>query len=194
MIPLRYHRITFITKNLPPETIVDTEIKTLLIRPMRDDDIKTVHKIDQLSFSLPWPERAYRYENTKNTTSLLRVAEVDQPGGDHRVVGMVVVWLILDEAHIATIAVHPDFRRQGIAARLLLVALEKSLKRGATQAMLEVRASNQAARNLYHRFGFEVVGRRLRYYRDNQEDAVLMNLEVLDEAYLQRLRKTLNLT
>lgn len=165
----------------------------MLIRPMREDDIETVREIDRLSFSLPWPERAYRHEMRKNTTSVLQVAELDQPGEDKRVVGMVVVWLILDEAHIATIAVHPDFRRRGIAEKVLLVALERSLERGARQAMLEVRAGNQAARNLYHRFGFEVVGRRLRYYRDNHEDAVLMNLEALDEAYIHRLRKTLDL-
>lgn len=173
---------------------MDTEITAVLIRPMREDDIQAVREIDQMSFSLPWPERAYRHEITKTTTSFLHVAELDLPIEDNRVIGMVVVWLVLDEAHIATIAVHPDFRRQGIGEKLLLVALEKSLENGATQAMLEVRTSNHAARNLYHRFGFEVVGRRSRYYRDNHEDAVLMNLEVLDQAYIQTMRKALNLT
>jgi ribosomal-protein-alanine N-acetyltransferase len=169
---------------------VDTKITTVHIRAMQERDIPAVREIDRMSFSLPWPERAYRYEITKTTTSLLYVAELDEPGEDGRVVGMVVAWLVLDEAHIATIAVHPDLRRQGIAEKLLLVALEKSLQNGATQAMLEVRTSNLAARNLYHRFDFEVVGRRPRYYRDNHEDAVLMNLEVLDQAYIQKMHKT----
>ena len=161
------------------------------MRPMREDDIERVQAIDKLSFSLPWPERAYRYELKENPASLLWVAEAEAPDGELEVVGMAVVWLILDEAHIATIAVHPDYRRQGIGERLLLTTLEVSAHRGAQHAMLEVRAGNQMARNLYQRFGFVVVGRRPHYYRDNNEDAILMNLHGLDRDYLDRMRKTL---
>ena len=163
----------------------------IAIRPMREDDIERVQVIDKLSFSLPWPERAYRYELRKNPASLLWVAEAEAPDGKRDVVGMAVVWLILDEAHIATIAVHPDYRRQGIGENLLLTTLEVSARRGAQHAMLEVRAGNQMARNLYQRFGFVVVGRRPHYYRDNNEDAILMNLHGLDRDYLDRMRKTL---
>jgi ribosomal-protein-alanine N-acetyltransferase len=161
------------------------------IRPMREDDIERVQAIDKLSFSLPWPERAYRYELKENPASLLRVAEVEALDGKREVTGMAVVWLILDEAHIATIAVHPDYRRQGVGERLLLAILEGSARRGAQHAMLEVRAGNQIARNLYQRFGFVVVGRRPNYYRDNSEDAVLMNLHGLDQDYLDRVRRLL---
>ncbi len=134
---------------------------------MQADDIPAVRAIDQMSFSLPWPERAYDYEIHKNQSSLLWVAEIDPPGEGSKVVGMVVIWQILDEAHIATLAVHPDFRRQGIGENLLLNALDGALDRGAKHAMLEVRANNWAARKLYKGFGFEIVGRRPRYYRDN---------------------------
>jgi len=159
------------------------------IRPMQATDIEAVTAIDRISFSLPWPERAYQYELNDNPASLLWVAEINPSEAERRVAGLVVAWLILDEAHIATLAVHPDFRRNGIGESLLLTVLEDAFLKGASQAMLEVRASNSAAINLYRRFGFEIAGRRLSYYRDNNEDAVLMNLGLLDQAYIDRMRK-----
>ena len=161
----------------------------VLIRPMQATDIEAVTAIDRISFSLPWPERAYQYELNDNPASLLWVAEINPSEGERRVAGLVVAWLILDEAHIATLAVHPDFRRNGIGESLLLTVLKDAFLKGASQAMLEVRAGNSAAINLYRCFGFEIAGRRLSYYRDNNEDAVLMNLGLLDQAYIDRMRK-----
>jgi ribosomal-protein-alanine N-acetyltransferase len=151
---------------------------------MQPEDLQPVQAIDRISFSLPWPASAYRYELHENPNSLLWVAEVTQPGGDRAVAGMVVVWLIIDEAHIATIAVHPDYRGHGIAGELMAAALRGSHARGMLTATLEVRLGNQPAQNLYRRFQFEVVGRRPRYYRDNNEDALIMTLNRLDRAYL----------
>jgi ribosomal-protein-alanine N-acetyltransferase len=96
-----------------------------------------------------------------------------------RLVGMMVLWVILDEAHIATIATHPDYRRQGIAKQLLAAALESAYAEGARSALLEVRAGNEAAQEMYRKLGFEVVGRRERYYKDNFEAAILMTLSHL---------------
>jgi ribosomal-protein-alanine N-acetyltransferase len=87
--------------------------------------------------------------------------------------------MIVDEAHIATVATHPGYRQQGIASQLLVAALKSAYAEGARSALLEVRAGNQAAQEMYRKFGFEVVGRRERYYKDNQEDAVLMTLSRL---------------
>ena len=145
---------------------------------MQLGDVEQVHQIDQLSFSLPWPENAYRYELTQNVASASWVAEVTRPDGLPRVVGMVVVWLILDEVHIATIAVHPEHRGQGISQQLLAVVLRTALQRGARLATLEVRAGNEAAQALYRRFKFEVVGRRPHYYHDNHEDALIMTVDL----------------
>jgi ribosomal-protein-alanine N-acetyltransferase len=147
------------------------------MRPMRLEDIDAVIQIDRLSFSLPWPASAFRYELVDNPTSLLWVAEVDTPEGGRCVVGAVVVWMILDEAHIATLAVHPDYRRQGISRRLLATVLRQAIERGADLATLEVRANNLAAQALYKQFRFEIVGRRPRYYQDNFEDALIMTVE-----------------
>jgi len=159
-------------------------IDTCLIRPMQQEDLAQVLAIDQASFSLPWPESAYRYELNENQNSLLWVAETTPPGGRSTIVGMVVVWLILDEAHIATLAVHPAYRGQGIAKRLLITALRESIRLGMRVATLEVRDGNTAAQELYRRFGFEVVGRRHRYYRDNHEDALIMTVGKLEASLL----------
>jgi [ribosomal protein S18]-alanine N-acetyltransferase len=151
----------------------------LTFRKMTVDDIPAVVELDQKSFSLPWPERSFRFELMDNPASRCWVAELDG-----KIVGMIVVWLIIDEAHVATVATHPDYRRQGIGKRLLAHALRQMLRDGARSSFLEVRESNLAAQDMYRKFGYEVAGRRRRYYRDNDEDAILMNLESLDAARL----------
>ena len=148
----------------------------VMIRKMTLDDIEHVIAIDRVSFSLPWPERSFRFELTDNPASRCWVAEVDG-----KIVGMIVVWLIVDEVHVATIATHPDFRRQGIAKNLLSHALQHLSTEGAQSSFLEVRASNLAAQELYRKFGFEESGVRRRYYRDNDEDALLMTLSAIPE-------------
>jgi [ribosomal protein S18]-alanine N-acetyltransferase len=143
----------------------------LTIRRMTVDDIPSVLDLDQKSFSLPWPERSFRFELTDNPASRCWVAELDG-----KVVGMIVVWLIVEEAHVATFATHPDFRRQGIAKRLLSFTLQQLIKEGARSSFLEVRESNIPAQEMYRKFGYEETGRRKRYYKDNDEDAILMTL------------------
>ena len=144
---------------------------SLTIRRMTVEDVPAAHEIDVSSFTLPWPERSLRFEVTDNPAARCWAAELDG-----RLVGMLVLWMIVDEAHIATVATHPGYRRQGIASQLLVEALKSAHAEGARSALLEVRAGNQAAQEIYRKFGFEVVGRRKRYYKDNYEDAVLMTL------------------
>lgn len=146
-------------------------------RPMAVKDVPRVREIDVLSFSMPWSERSYRFELIENTHSENWVAEITRPGMPPEVVGMTVLWVIMDEAHIATLAVHPDYRGLGIGKRLLAKALLAAYQRGARLAYLEVRRSNQVAQALYQQFGFTIVGERKRYYQDNNEDALLMTLD-----------------
>lgn len=140
----------------------------LSIRRMNPEDLPAVLEIERRSMTLPWSERAYRAE-LRAPYSRPWVAEAEG-----RLVGVLVLWKIADEAHIATLAVHPDFRRRGIAAEMLRFALDEAEKEGAATALLEVRAGNEAAQALYRRFGFQVVGVRKNYYEDNGEDAWLM--------------------
>jgi len=151
-----------------------------IIRKMTVDDIPAVVALDQISFSLPWPEKSFRFELTDNPAARCWVAEVDG-----RIVGMIVAWLFVDEAHIATLATHPDLRRQGIAQKLLTHTLRYTYEEGALSSFLEVRESNLAAQEMYRKFGYENTGRRRRYYRDNDEDAILMTLESLNVGKLE---------
>jgi [ribosomal protein S18]-alanine N-acetyltransferase len=135
-------------------------------------DLEQVIQLDQVSFSLPWPESSFKFEITKNEASRCWVAEIG-----NKIIGMIVTWLIVDEVHIATFAVDPDYRRQGIAQRLLAHTLIDAARSGGSKAFLEVRKGNLAAQALYRKFGFEEIGTRKKYYQDNGEDAVMMNLE-----------------
>lgn len=150
------------------------------IRRMTTEDVPAVAELDRISFSLPWPERSFRFEVTDNPASRCWVAEADG-----HIAGMIVAWLLVDEVHIATIATHPDFRRQGIAQALLTHVLKHGVQEGARSSFLEVRASNAAAQAMYRKFGYEETGRRPRYYKDNDEDAILMTLESLDVEKLE---------
>ncbi len=151
----------------------------IAIRKMTPQDVPTVAAIDHVSFSLPWPERSFAYEVSVNPVARCWVAE----GEDKRIAAMLVLWLIIDEVHIATLATHPDFRRQGIGAQILTASLKDAARAGATHALLEVRETNEAALSMYRKFGFEVSGRRPKYYKDNGEDAILMTLHNLEVSF-----------
>lgn len=157
-----------------------------VIRPMTLADVSQVYALDTISFSLPWPERSYRYEIQENRNSRPWVVE-DVGAVPARIVAMLVIWLVLDEAHVATIAVHPDYRQRGLGQRLLAHGLLSAESEGAELAYLEVRQSNLGAQALYQRFGFVVDGVRPHYYVDNGEDAILMSLRPLDPQALTAL-------
>jgi ribosomal-protein-alanine N-acetyltransferase len=91
------------------------------------------------------------------------------------------MWLMVDEAHITTFAVHPAWRRQRVGERLLLAFLDIATDQGAHEATLEVRLSNLPARKLYEKYGFRPVGLRPRYYSDDHEDALIMTTSPLDD-------------
>ena len=82
-------------------------------------DLSQVEALDRVSFPTPWPKDAFRYELTRNPHALCWVAAVEEPDGRTEVVGDIIVWLVVDEAHVSTLAVSPSFRGQHIAQRLL---------------------------------------------------------------------------
>jgi ribosomal-protein-alanine N-acetyltransferase len=158
---------------------------------MRLDDLELVHAIERASFNAPWPENAYRSELESNRLAHYLVARA----GDE-VVGYGGMWLMVDEAHITTFAIHPAWRRRRIGERLLLAFLDVAVDRGAHEATLEVRLSNLPARRLYEKYGFRPVGLRPRYYSDDHEDALIMTTEPLSlptmRARIERLRLELD--
>jgi ribosomal-protein-alanine N-acetyltransferase len=174
--------LSFLEKKSFPDPEMDKSSDLpITVRPMNLADIDEVKNIDDLSFTLPWPRKAFLYELEKNPSSKLYVAEAGASDGEDQVVGMLGLWLIIDEIHISTLAVHPDFRRQGVAHALIEKALTLGRAEGAVSATLEVRETNLGALALYKKFGFQITGRRPRYYKDNNEDAVLMSILNLDK-------------
>lgn len=159
----------------------------ITIRRMTVANLTRVSELDHLSFSLPWPERAFMHELETNKAARCWVAETSV-NGVQVIVGMIVVWVIIDEVHIATLAVDPEFRRMKIAQKLLAFTLLDAVQSGATTSFLEVRRGNAAARALYQNFGYVEVGIRKHYYQDNNEDAVMMNLEPIDLPRLESLQ------
>jgi ribosomal-protein-alanine N-acetyltransferase len=154
----------------------------VVVGPMETDDVAAVHEIERLSFRTPWPAYAFEQELQGNRLARYLVARA----GD-RVVGFAGIWLMVDDAHVTTFGVHPDWRRQGIGRQLLLNLAELSAAIGARRMTLEVRVSNEAAQALYRSFGFEVVGRRPRYYTDDGEDALIMTTPELDDARMRAI-------
>ena len=154
----------------------------VVVGPMRLGDVPAVHEIERLSFRTPWPPYAFEQELRGNRLAHYVVARA----GD-RITGFAGVWLMVDEAHVTTFAVHPDWRRQGIGRQLLLNVVELARKIGARRMTLEVRASNETAQALYRAYGFEEVGRRPRYYTDDGEDAVVMTTPDLDDPRIEAI-------
>jgi [ribosomal protein S18]-alanine N-acetyltransferase len=139
------------------------------------DDLRAVHAIERASFSVPWPDDAYRNELLTNRLASYVVARAGEV-----VVGFAGLWVMVDEAHVTTFAVDPGWRRRGVGERLLLALLDIAVTRRAREATLEVRLSNMPARRLYEKYGFRPVGIRPRYYSDNGEDALIMTTDPLD--------------
>ena len=152
----------------------------LRVEPMTIDDLPAVHRIELASFSVPWPDDAYRSELKANRLASYLVVRSD---GD--LVAYGGIWLMVDEAHVTTFAVDPSWRRQRVGETLLLALLDLALARHAREATLEVRLSNVPARRLYEKYGFRPVGLRPRYYSDNGEDALIMTTEPLTGAAMR---------
>ena len=176
------------------------------IRLMEPGDVPAVVAIDQLSFPTPWqassylyelkhPAKSFYYTLSKSATNdptpsrqgwLYRLRAWLNPQKDSRVIGYVGCRWRPAEAHVSTIAVHPDWRGKGLGELLLLTAIENVLEQEAGVVSLEVRPSNPVAQRLYSKYGFRFTGVNRGYYRDG-EDAWLMDVRVNQIAYRARL-------
>lgn len=148
-----------------------------VIRFMRLKDVDAVADIEEATFARPWSRDSFRQEVTRNAVARYLVAEQDG-----QILGYAGAWIIMDESHITNIAVREDVRGKGLGKKLTKQLLQILSNLGACYATLEVRVSNVRAQNLYKSLGFVSVGKRKRYYEDNNEDAYLMVCEHLPEA------------
>lgn len=135
------------------------------IRLMRSSDIQDILRIEQLSFSCPWPEDAF--VSSALTASYVLV----EAGG---VVGYIMYHNVLDESMIINFAIDPAFRNRGWGSELLGGTLQIMLESGIKTFWLDVRESNATAQNLYQKYGFQLAGCRKNYYTQPDEDAVVM--------------------
>ncbi|MDW7671259.1 MAG: ribosomal protein S18-alanine N-acetyltransferase [Bacillota bacterium] len=146
--------------------------KECVIRAMTVADIPAVIDIERRSFTTPWTLHAFRME-MKNQLAVYRVAETD--GIISAYGGM---WLILDEAHVTNVAVHPDYRGRHLGRRIMEALMEEALRRNLLRMTLEVRKQNEPAIALYKKLGFLMAGIRPGYYQDTGEDALIMWVEL----------------
>ena len=151
-----------------------SSLENLEILPMTLDDLEDICRIEKLSFPSPWPRLQFEKE-IQNPFSNKYTARILQDG-KKIIVAYIIFWVVEGEAHILNIATHLDFRRRGIAKRLLVFALGRLEEVGVEEVFLEVRRSNVHAQKLYKDFGFKEIGIRKGYYGDNREDAIVMAL------------------
>lgn len=151
------------------------------IEELRPEDLGSILRIEKASFRQPWTRDMFQAELVPDI-SLVLVARSEE----NAVLGYLFGSIVAGTFHISNIAVDPLIRRQGVGKALLRAALAQASRRGADDATLEVRASNQTAQALYRDFGFTVVGRRRRYYTEPVEDGLIMCLRWLNEALLAR--------
>lgn len=139
---------------------------------MQPEHVAFVAEMERQCFSDPWSEKSVASE-LDNPLSLWLIAEVDGV-----VAGYVGSQTVLDSADMMNLAVSPSFRRQGIGERLVNCLTEELKEKGVKTLLLEVRISNEPARELYQKLGFEIVGKRPRYYEKPREDAVILRKEL----------------
>ena len=159
------------------------------LRPMMVSDLSGVREVDRLSFPTPARSGLFEHELVQNDIAHYQVLGVAGDGRSHPIIGFSGYWLIADEIHISTIAVHPQWRGQGLGELLLLDLLLQAYNHPANMVTLEVRQSNHVAQALYRKYQFEEVGTRPRYYRDTGEDALLMTMPSLNARYHQFLEQ-----
>jgi ribosomal-protein-alanine N-acetyltransferase len=143
----------------------------LITRGVIDRDLDGILAVDAVTFTNPWTREMYEWEARRSDVSRLYVA-YPQAGG--ALIAYCSVWVIYDELHINNLAVHPDWRRLGVARALLDVVLREAGDAGAQAATLEVRRSNAPALKLYEGLGFAVEGVRRGYYTQPDEDALVL--------------------
>ncbi|MCA9972157.1 MAG: ribosomal protein S18-alanine N-acetyltransferase [Anaerolineales bacterium] len=148
------------------------------LRAMQLADLDQVLAIDRLAFPTPAKAGLYTYELTENPLAAYQVLLAGAP-----LVGYAGFWMLGDEAHVSTIATHPDWRGRGLGELLLLNLLYLAGDRAATLATLEVRRGNHVAQALYAKLAFEIVGERPRYYRDTGDDALILTVALSDAYY-----------
>jgi ribosomal-protein-alanine N-acetyltransferase len=152
------------------------QIEDLEIGPLTEGDLGEVMQIERMSFRAPWSLNMFMQDLS---FPIARCLAAKAPGdAAKQLAGYIICWFVADEVHVTNIAVRKDLRKRGVATRLVEEALYLARNERMQYCTLEVRKSNEAARGLYQRLGFEARGIRPKYYSDNNEDALIMWLDL----------------
>jgi ribosomal-protein-alanine N-acetyltransferase len=154
-----------------------TQAAPTVVRRATFHDLLAVADMERRCYADPWSPSSFA-SLPENPAVYFAVA----PRADGTLAGYVIAWHVLDEAELANLAVDPATRRAGVGAQLLDSALDEARQRGTSRVYLEVRESNVAARRLYASRGFAEIGRRKKYYRSPEEDALILRRELLGGA------------
>ena len=143
------------------------------------EDLDVLVTLEEACFTVPWSRKNLEAELEGNQFS--RVLMIVHPDPAHAVeaIAYICVWIVFEEVRFLNLAVHPDFRRQGLAIQLIREALRLGREANCCRGMLEVRATNMPAQTLYKSFCFQAYATRKSYYTNPTEDAILMTLESL---------------
>ncbi len=145
------------------------------IHPLSIDRLDRILVLDRLCFGGLWSADSYQRELMSENSHFLAVtADSSLDTNLDAIIGFGCFWSILDEAHITLLGIHPDYQGRGLGQLLLCALLDRARAIEMKRATLEVRASNDRAIHLYEKHGFTIVGRRKKYYQDNDEDGVIM--------------------
>ena len=142
--------------------------KKIEFRLMKQEDADEIAAIEEMTFAMPWSRKDF-WAEAVNENAIYIVGLIE-----NKVVAYAGAWISFEEAQVTNVAVHPDYRRQGIGAELFAKLIDEVKKINVTAITLEVRPSNESAIKLYEKFGLKSVGRRKGYYIDNNEDALIM--------------------
>jgi [ribosomal protein S18]-alanine N-acetyltransferase len=148
---------------------------TLRFVPLTKDLINSILEIENVTHSAPWSFKSFENE-LDHKHGIFKVLLIDG-----KVAGYGGTWVLIDEAHVTNVVIRSDLRGMGLGRQLMVELLYEAKKRGALCATLEVRSSNQAAIKLYDSLGFSEVLLRKKYYPDNEEDAIVMFLNELQD-------------
>ncbi len=161
------------------------------IRKLIEADLDQIMEIEPVAFgSHHWSKQSFINELNNAGGTYFSAIEADTG----TVCAYSGFWLIGDEAHITTLAVHPDYRRLGLGELMLINNIKSAIKLDAKCMTLEVRVSNEAAQKLYYKYGFKSMGLRRKYYQDNSEDALVLWMEdIRTDEFQSRLTECIGL-
>jgi [ribosomal protein S18]-alanine N-acetyltransferase len=170
-------------------TMAASQSQDWVMRSATVADLEELVSLEENCFAAPWSRTSFEAELAGNPFSQILVVPGPMEASGIPLLAYICAWAIFEEIRFLNLAVHPQFRRRGIAKQLILQALRIGVDQGCCRGLLEVRHSNQTARTLYESLGFKEYATRNSYYTNPTEDAILMSLEPISNNHKKDLRE-----